>query len=92
MEGAFSNHRAEHGLSDAFSIGRAGRCAEGNLKVRQQLVTWNSSARLDPADIGKTPLVGVFVFPQRTNLMPILLWLLGVPLVVVIGLYLFHVI
>ena len=92
MEGAFSNHRAEHGLSDAFSIGRAGRCAEGNLKVRQQLVTWNSSARLDPADIGKTPLVGVFVFPERTNVMPILLWLLGVPLVVVIGLYLFHVI
>ena len=37
-------------------------------------------------------LAGVFVFPERTKLMPILLWLLGVPLVVVIGLYLLHVI
>jgi len=56
------------------------------------LLTWNSSARLDPADIGKTPLVGVFVFPERTNVMPILLWLLGVPLVLVVALYLLNVI
>ena len=48
-----------------------------------------------PADIGKNPFTGVFVLlpPERNPVMRgIILWLLGVPLVVIIGLYLFHVI
>jgi hypothetical protein len=45
-----------------------------------------------PADIGKTPLQG-FLFARKGPVMRgIILWLLGVPVVVIIGLYLFHVI
>ena len=50
------------------------------------------AARSSPPTLARTPLAGVFVFPERTNVMPILLWLLGVPLVVVVGLYLLHII
>ena len=45
-----------------------------------------------PTDIGKNPSLQGFCFPERTKVMPILLWLLGVPLLVVIALYLLHVI
>ena len=38
------------------------------------------------------PLLQGFLFSQKGQVMPIILWLLGVPLVVVIGLYLLHVI
>jgi hypothetical protein len=42
-----------------------------------------------PADIGKNPFTGVFVLlpPERNPVMRgIILWLLGVPLVVIVGL------
>ena len=48
-----------------------------------------------PDDIGKNPLLRGFCLspPERNPVMrEIILWLLGVPLVVIIGLYLFHVI
>lgn len=45
-----------------------------------------------PTDIGKNPFCRGFCFLLKGPVMPILLWLLGVPLVVVIGLYLLHVI
>ena len=44
-----------------------------------------------PAEIGKNP-GGVLVFERINVMRGIILWLAGVPLVVIIGLYLFHVI
>jgi hypothetical protein len=52
---------------------------------------------LAPADIGKNPGAPGFLFftnpnSKETPMRGIILWLLGVPLVVIIGLYLFNVI
>ena len=61
-----------------------------NLKVHSSCPHGTPCTGWTPPTLARPLLQGLFL--ERTKVMPILFWLLGVPLLVVIALYLLHVI